>query len=354
MNANIIKQFEELINMIKTDFDIQKSKNYVDNSTIYRLKQLKNVLSILKKYPHQLTIDNLAEFKELPGIGKGTIDRIIEILTTGHLKEIKKISKKDNKHEEIINELETVHGIGRKLAIELYEMGVTSIKDLKEKINNSSIKVNNTITKSLLYHNKIKQNIPRKEMDKYYKYIQKIINNLNKDLDDNKYIFEMCGSYRRGNITSNDIDIIFSKINAKTESKHLDKIIKLLEPSQTKFEKLNQNTKSFDKPILIDSFINPPYTKKYMGIACLGEDYPYRRIDIRFVPYQSYYSAILYFTGNADLNTTMRKKAKSMGYKLSEYGLVSIDNPNTKIPIKSEEDIFKLIEMDYLKPSERQ
>ena len=334
MNTNIIKQFDDLINMIKTDIDIQKSNNFVDNSTLFRLKQLKNVLSIIKKYPDELTLDNLAEFKELPGIGKGTIDRIIEILKTGHLKEIKKISKKDQDHEKIINELENVHGIGRKLAIELYEMGIKSIKDLKEKVNDNVIKVNNTIMKGLLYHNKIKQKIPRKEIDKYYKYIQKIINNLNKDLNDNnKYIFEICGSYRRENPTSNDIDIIFSKINAKTESKHLNKIVNSLEP------------------ILIDSFITAPYTKKYMGISCLGDDYLYRRIDMRFVPYQSYYSALLYFTGSVDLNTNMRKKAKSMGYKLSEYGLYS---DKKLLPVKSEEDIFKLLEMDYLEPSERQ
>jgi DNA polymerase/3'-5' exonuclease PolX len=334
MNTNIIKQFDDLINMIKTDIDIQKSNNFVDNSTLFRLKQLKNVLSIIKKYPDELTLDNLAEFKELPGIGKGTIDRIIEILKTGHLKEIKKISKKDQDHEKIINELEMVHGIGRKLAIELYEMGIKSIKDLKEKVNDNVIKVNNTIMKGLLYHNKIKQKIPRKEIDKYYKYIQKIINNLNKDLNDNnKYIFEICGSYRRENPTSNDIDIIFSKINAKTESKHLNKIVNSLEP------------------ILIDSFITAPYTKKYMGISCLGDDYLYRRIDMRFVPYQSYYSALLYFTGSVDLNTNMRKKAKSMGYKLSEYGLYS---DKKLLPVKSEEDIFKLLEMDYLEPSERQ
>lgn len=333
MNSLIIKEFEKLIDNIKTDIDIQKENQFVDNATLFRLRQLKNVLSILKKYPKELSIDNLAEFKELPGIGKGTIDRIIEILTTGHLKEIKKISKKDQEHEKIINELENVHGIGRKLAIELYEMGIKSIKDLKEKVNNNAIKVNNTIMKGLLYHNKIKQKIPRKEIDKYYKYIQKNINNLNKDLNENnKYIFEICGSYRRGNPTSNDIDIIFSKVNAKTESKHLDKIVNLLQP------------------ILIDSFITAPYTKKYMGISCLGDDYLYRRIDMRFVPYQSYYSALLYFTGSAELNTNMRKKAKSMGYKLSEYGLFS---DKKHLPIKSEEDIFKLLDIDYLKPSER-
>ena len=44
-----------------------------------------------------------------------------------------------------------------------------------------------------------------------------------------------------------------------------------------------------------------------------------RRIDIRFVPYDSYYSALLYFTGSAELNRKMRQIAKSMKLKLSDY-----------------------------------
>jgi DNA polymerase (family 10) len=37
--------------------------------------------------------------------------------------------------------------------------------------------------------------------------------------------------------------------------------------------------------------------------------------------YESFPSALLYFTGSAELNKKMRQVAKEMGYKLSEYGL---------------------------------
>ena len=48
----------------------------------------------------------------------------------------------------------------------------------------------------------------------------------------------------------------------------------------------------------------------------------------------------------------MRQIAKTKGYKLSEYGLFQISD-NKKIKTNSEEDIFKLLDMDYIEPKFR-
>ena len=64
----------------------------------------------------------------------------------------------------------------------------------------------------LKYYGKFEGNIPRKEIDKVYKIFTDIFKNLNKKLNDNeKYLFEFCGSYRREKDTSGDIDILISK-----------------------------------------------------------------------------------------------------------------------------------------------
>ena len=84
-----------------------------------------------------------------------------------------------------------------------------------------------------------------------------------------------------------------------------------------------------------------------MGFAKYKEN-PFRRIDIRYVPYDVYFSALLYFTGSATLNINMRKIAEKMGLKLSEYGLTKEDG--TKLPIESEYDIFKILKIEYLVP----
>lgn len=119
---------------------------------------------------------------------------------------------------------------------------------------------------------------------------------------------------------------------------------------------------------------------KYMGVCRLpprhdyngkvAEEYTvYRRIDIRFVPYNSYGTALLYFTGSRDFNTSMRSVALKRGLTLSEYGLFKlIKDPKTNrwareksggykkgdhLPTPQEEDVFRILEMEYKTPEER-
>ena len=81
----------------------------------------------------------------------------------------------------------------------------------------------------------------------------------------------------------------------------------------------------------------------------------YRRLDIRFVPYESWSSALLYFTGSKDFNQKMRYHAKQLGYKLNEYGLYKInqDGSETLINTNSEKDIFMELKLKYVTPSKR-
>lgn len=347
MNDIIVNEFQRLIAFLNDKLDTFKKENDKKNVNAYtfKIRQLSNAFGILKKYPHKITKSNYQELIELSGIGKGTVQRIKEILDTGKLSEIGNFVDAKKEKNDSINELEKIVGVGRAKALELYEKGITSIKQLKDKIKKKEIEVNDKVLLGLKYHGVYKMNIPRKEVDKYYKFMEYVISKLNQkyDLNDkNKYIFEICGSYRREKLVSNDIDILISKKKTKTKTtnseKHLNRIINKLKSDM----KRNKG-----KPLLLDDMTNKKITTKYMGFSKLKEN-PVRRIDIRFVPYDSYYSAILYFTGSGDLNKKMRNIAKSKNYKLSEYGL--FDENNKKFKIKSERQIFKLLDMEYLPP----
>jgi DNA polymerase/3'-5' exonuclease PolX len=76
-----------------------------------------------------------------------------------------------------------------------------------------------------------------------------------------------------------------------------------------------------------------------------------RCLDYNKHSYDSYYSALLYFTGSAELNRKMRQIAKSMKLKLSEYGLTKENG--TRLPITSEYDFFKILKIEYLPPNLR-
>jgi DNA polymerase/3'-5' exonuclease PolX len=356
MNDRIISEFEKLITSINVETDELKKSGDIKKITAnnFRIKQLKTVLVVIKNYPEKISIKNYEELKEIGGIGAHTIQRIKEILEKGSLAELS--SFKENKEvqnkEKILEELESIVGVGRAKSTELYNEGITSVKMLKQKIKKGEIEVNEKIELGLKYFGKYQTNIPRKEIDKVYKILEKIINSMNKEykLDEsNKYIFEVCGSYRRERPTSGDIDVLVSKIGTVTVTKeskkddtnHLELVINKLK------EKIKLNS---DKPLLIDDITDKNFETKYMGFSKYKEN-PVRRIDVRFVNFDSFYSALLYFTGSADLNKKMRSIAKNKGLKLSEYGLFKADG--TKLKIKSEEDFFKALDMDYIEPKFR-
>ena len=74
-----------------------------------------------------------------------------------------------------------------------------------------------------------------------------------------------------------------------------------------------------------------------------------------FTPISEVPFALLYFTGSANLNKIMRKRALDMGYSINEHTII---DKNTKEPIidhnfNTEKDIFEFLKMDYLEPENR-
>ena len=183
----------------------------------------------------------------------------------------------------------------------------------------------------LKYYKDIQERIPRKEIEQFEKVINIILK---------KYpniVLKICGSYRRGNLDSGDIDILIS--NKESDKSCILSFVKIL----------------IELNILVDHLtING--TNKYMGLGKIPNDkYKiFRRIDIKYVNISSFATSLLYFTGSRNLNTDMRSKAISKGYKLNEYGLYIKKEENKKqFDTPTEESIFKLLDMEYLEPEKR-
>lgn len=338
-NKKIIEQLDMLIDQIKFDLDNSSKKEFQIN--FYKLRQMKNIVNIIKNYDKE--IKQGEDLKDIKGIGKGTINRINEILEKGRLSEIR-VSKEHKKYLDQIEELEQIIGIGRKKAYELVtKYGIKSIKDLKDKLEKKEIELNDIIRMGLKYYGVYREGIPRKEIDKINKLIQEEVKKVDKKLD-----AIICGSYRRKKEISNDIDILLTHENIKTKLDFKSKENYLL-----KFVKQLKNV-----GFLVDDLTFEDYESKYMGFCKLKSDnknqYYVRRIDIRYMPYNSYYTALLYFTGSRDFNTKLRNLAKELGFKLNEYGLFKIDDKKKiKIKISSEKDIFDKLGMEYLPPEKR-
>ena len=349
-NQKLVSEFEKLVNFVQIEIDTAKIKKDVKliTANTFRLKQIVNALGTIKKFQKTITVGNIDEFAQLPGIGKGTIERIKEIINKGKLEEIANFKDTVDENKQLIEELESIIGVGRSHALDLISQGVKSVADLKKKIDKGKIEVNDKIALGVKYYGKFAGDIPRAEIDKVHTILESIIKKMNshyKLSDTNKYIFEICGSYRREKQTSGDIDVLVSKLGTKLdepeETNHLARFV----------DRLKKPIKSNDSnPLLVDDMTDKNYTTKYMGFAQYKSN-PFRRIDIRFIPHDAYYPALLYFTGSADLNVKMRKIAKTMKLKLSEYGLSKEDG--TRLPISNEHDFFKILKIEYLEPKFR-
>lgn len=329
-NKKIVVEFEKLIEQIKFDIDHNPIQaNY------YRLQQNKKVLGILKKFPDEITTSD--QLKNTPGVGDKSRKRIDEILKTGHLSEIKG-SAKHKKYIQYMDNLEEVYGIGRKTAyILVTKYNITSVEQLKVANKAKIIKLPHKIVVGLKYYKIYEENIPRSEMDMINNFIKQQVSNIDKDL-----IYQICGSYRRLRPSSNDIDILLVHPDIKTKEQQ----------KKGKTNYLIELVKELKKiKFLLDDLTDKNYEVDYMGFCKLNNN-PVRRIDIRFFPYDSYYSALMHFTGSGDFNKKLRLIAQNLGYKLSEYGLLDIKT-NKYVKIKSEKDIFIKLGLEYIPPERR-
>ena len=304
MNNNIIDVLKQYLEKIKAE-----------KAIIYKINAITNLIKIIKMYPKE--IKNGEELKDIKGVGRGSIEKINEILKTGTLSYL---------NNNIASDLTEVIGIGPSIANQLIQKyKIKSLDDLIKKVKKGEIEVNDKIKLGLKYVGKFKGNIPRQHIDDVQDYLKQFNPNI-----------IICGSYRRCLDFSSDIDILLYNSQLLTmddvkKSNMLNDYVKLL--TKNKF--------------IVDNITNNNVTK-YMGFA--KWENVIRRIDIRLIPYESIYTALVYFTGSYELNRIMRKKAKELGYKLNEYGLYK---NNELIHITSEKELFKKLGMKYLKPTER-
>lgn len=202
---------------------------------------------------------------------------------------------------------------------------------------------------------------------------------------------QICGSYRRERPTCGDVDcIVWSKLH-KTDlelNQMLSQFLKSLDendsPTSSSTTKKTTTNKKKNNNYIIETFAEGD--KKFMGMCKLpaendeGVARKVRRLDIRIVPRELVPTMVLYFTGSASHNVHMRQIAISKGMLLNEYGLFklpstssesgggnavdtnlhhgnnsNINNNNKKrIPVSSEEDVFKALGMKFVEPKDRE
>jgi NAD-dependent DNA ligase len=256
-------------------------------------------------------IRDIKDLDNKPGIGSTIKQKLQEYLETG---KIAALEKAENKPEVLFT---NVYGIGPKKASEIVKKGITTIEQLKARQDDTLNAVQKT---GLRYYDDILKRIPRSEIDLYDNSFKSL-------LKSRQTKYEIVGSYRRGQESSGDIDVIISSESPKAFDDFLDILI--------------------GKKIIVEVLSRGK--NKCLVIAKIPKSTVYRRVDFLYATPSEFPFSILYFTGSKGFNVVMRGHALKRGYSMNEHGFT----PAVNREFKDERAIFDFLGLQYKNPQER-
>lgn len=301
--------------IILSELNVLRQRELQDGNTFKAIAYSK-VISHIKHIP---VIKSIEDLKDVKGIGKSIKTKLEEIFATGVLQEAE--VAKQNPTLQLSEALMNVYGIGVVKANELIKEGITSIQNLRERLKQDPSLLNTNQTIGLQFYEDFLERIPRAEMKKHETKLLNTLKEINPTLEG-----VIVGSYRRGEKSSGDIDVLIKSFDESVLASFIDLLVK----------------KKYITHVLAHG------SKKFMGVCQTSKKGKFRRLDILLTPPEEYPFALLYFTGSDKFNVAMRKHALTKGVSLNEHGFTP------KGPLmNSEEDIFKFLDYPYVLPKDR-
>ncbi|XP_023402567.2 DNA polymerase lambda isoform X1 [Loxodonta africana] len=310
------------------------AKAYTVQGDKWRALGYAKAINALKSFHKPVT--SYQEACSIPGVGKRMAEKVVEILESGHLRKLDHISES----VPVLELFSNIWGAGTKTAQMWYQQGFRTLEDIRSQ---ASLTTQQAI--GLKYYGDFLERMPREEAAEIQQTVQESAQALNPGL-----LCVACGSYRRGKATCGDVDVLITHPDGRSHQGIFSHLL----------DSLRQ------RGFLTDDLVSQEQNgqqQKYLGVCQLpGPRRRHRRLDIIVVPYSEFACALLYFTGSAHFNRSMRALAKTKGMSLSEHALstaVVRDTQGLKVgpgwvlPTPTEKDVFRLLGLPYREPAER-
>src|SRR5881227_2005555 len=303
----------------------------IDGQDSFRIRSYRNAAEAIEANPQQISdlIEDPKQVLAIPGIGKGMLNNLNEMLHEGKLSLHAELL---TKYRPSMLELLRVQGLGPKTVALIWS--AYQICDLEG-------------VEKLAREGKLRE-LPRmgeKHEQKILKGIEeyrRISGRYHLDEGDNvanrliEFLAEIpgvekitpAGSLRRGRETVGDLDILITGPCCADQ----------------RLDALMDRIVSF--PGIVDVLVkggNKVSFKLRGGM----------QIDVRMLAPESFGAAMQYFTGSKTHNVSIRQRAIKMGYTLNEYGLSRLDT-NERIAGATEEEIYAKLGLDYIVPELRE
>lgn len=267
-------------------------------------------------------ISEQGELKNIPGIGEGMAQKIVEYLKTG------KISKFEEMRKGVSDELIAIMdipGMGPKTLSMLHrEKGIGNLSQLEKALEDGSLMGLFGIGEKKIENIKrgiqlLKQSKGKMNLGMAFPVAKRIVETLRQKTGSKK--IEWAGSLRRMKENIGDIDILATgpdKEKIVQTFTHLPEVKEVLASGETKAS------------VIVEGGT---------------------QIDLRVVEEDSYGAALQYFTGSKGHNIHLRGIAKAKGIKINEYGVFK---GKKKIGGKEEREVYRALGMDWIEPELRE
>ncbi|EIW73236.1 hypothetical protein TREMEDRAFT_25387, partial [Tremella mesenterica DSM 1558] len=209
-----------------------------------------------------------------------------------------------------------VHAIGNIYAKTFAKNGARTFEDL---INSTGDEYGKKVSKAqklaLKYHHEMEIMIPRQEVDKFDMLIKDALNKADPTIK-----YEIMGSYRRGEETSSDIDMVVWHDSLKRRDP--DAKVRKGNPAPDSIMGRVLNA-MFSAGLFSSDKMFATGEKKVWGLSRLPGDPKalHRQVDVRLCPTESLPYMLLGNTGDNDLMRFLRYKAEEKDLLLNEYGM---------------------------------
>ncbi|CAG8972265.1 hypothetical protein HYALB_00001663 [Hymenoscyphus albidus] len=251
-------------------------------------------------------IKSYDEAIQIPGIGDSLATKVVEMYRRGKLEKLEyaRLEPRDL----ILQKFTKIYGVGINIAEKWYDAGHRSLADL---VANVKLTENQQI--GIDHYDDFNTRIPRAEMDSLASIVKDAASELDPEIE-----VTVGGSYRRGALTSGDIDFMITKPNTTHTSQLLLFLKELVEHL-------------IEIGFLVAALAVPSGRRDDSGSkwhgACVHPvtaEIPtpiWRRIDLLLVPASEWGAALIYFTGDDIFNRSLRLKASTMSMRLNQRGL---------------------------------
>ncbi|HYM77151.1 MAG TPA: DNA polymerase/3'-5' exonuclease PolX [Candidatus Dormibacteraeota bacterium] len=304
----------------------------IDGQDSFRIRSYRNAAQAIENHSQQIK-DLMSDPKQIlaiPGIGKGMLDKLKELFSTGKLTAQAELLEK---YHPSMLQLLKIQGLGPKtiaLIWSAYKVcdvdGVEKlakegkIRELPRMGEKHEAKLLKAIADYRRIGGRFLIDTAEEEAEKLTEYLKGF-----KGIDK----ITPAGSLRRGRETVGDLDILVTGSACTTEEgrqRAIDHVAKY--PPLMDVIARGDNKISFH---LRDGM----------------------QVDVRLLPPESFGAAMQYFTGSKAHNVSLRQRALKMGYTLNEYSLSTLEGEKP-VAGKTEEEIYARLKLDYIPPEMRE